>query len=81
MRNKKILTKLHGIFEKLKYPKERIYPIAFSTFIFYLAWHPLGDFFESLIIGWQIVPEALFRSGWVWFIQSKMIFFLLFFFL
>jgi len=73
MRNKKFFKsiKLHGIFEKLKYPKERVYPVAFSTFIFYLAWHPLGDFLESLIIGWQIVPEALFRSDWMWFTPLK----------
>ncbi len=55
--------------EKLKFPKERLYPVAFATFLMYIAWHPLGDFIESLIIGWRIVPGELFtRNFWHWFI-------------
>ncbi len=53
----------------LKFPKERLYPIAFATFLMYLAWHPLGDFIESLIIGWSIVPCEIFTGNfWKWWI-------------
>jgi len=54
---------------KLKFPKERKYPIAFATFLMYIAWHPLGDFIESLFIGWSIIPRELFTPNfWLWWI-------------
>jgi len=54
---------------KIKFLRERKYPIAFATFLMYLAWHPLGDFVESLFIGWNIVPCEIFsRSFWKWFV-------------
>ncbi len=57
------------LLERLKFPKERCYPIAFTTFLMYIAWHPLGDFIESLIIGWNIVPSQLFTFDfWVWWV-------------
>jgi len=53
----------------LQFPKKRIYPICFATFLMYLAWHPIGDFIESLIIGWSIVPRELFsRKFYVWWV-------------
>ena len=61
------------VLEKIKFLKERKYPIAFATILFYLAWHPLGDFIESLIIGWNIVPCELFThrffAWWIPFFQ------------
>jgi hypothetical protein len=52
---------------QLQFPKTRKYPIAFATILMYLAWHPLGDFVESLIIGWSIVPIELFSGDfWKW---------------
>lgn len=55
--------------EKLEFPEKRKYPIAFATFLMYIAWHPLGDFVESLIIGWKIVPGQLFTwDFWVWWV-------------
>jgi len=63
-----ILEKISS-FVKIKFPEERKYPIAFATFLMYLAWHPLGDFLESLIIGWRIIPNELFTwEFWYWFI-------------
>ncbi len=57
------------ILQKLKFPKERKYPIAFATFLMYIAWHPLGDFIESAIIGWRIVPAQLFTwDFWLWWV-------------
>ncbi|MBL7169641.1 MAG: hypothetical protein ISS48_01310 [Candidatus Aenigmarchaeota archaeon] len=56
-------------FWKLQFPEKRKYPIALTTFLMYLAWHPLGDFIESLIIGWNIIPNELFRSDfWIWWV-------------
>ncbi|RLF36052.1 MAG: hypothetical protein DRM99_03535 [Thermoplasmata archaeon] len=60
---------LEKILKKIKFPKQRIYPIALATFLMYLAWHPLGDFIESLIIGWRIIPEELFTwHFWQWWV-------------
>jgi len=60
---------IEKVLQKIKFPEERKYPIAFATFLMYLAWHPLGDFLESLTIGWKIIPDQLFTwEFWRWFI-------------
>jgi len=60
---------LEKLKSNLKFPKERKYPIALATLLMYLAWHPLGDFIESLIIGWRIVPMELFTINfWKWWV-------------
>ena len=57
---------------QIKFPEERRYPIAFVTFLAYLAWHPLGDFIESLFIGWSIVPCELFSHNWyMWWLPLR----------
>ena len=61
--------RVYNILQKLKFPRERKYPIAFATFLMYISFHPLGDFIESLIIGWSIVPRELFtQKFWVWWV-------------
>ena len=52
---------------EFQFPKKRRYPVALATFLFYLAWHPLGDFAESLFLGWSIVPCQIFtKKFWTW---------------
>jgi len=66
---------LKNVFAQLKFPKQRLYPIAFATFLMYLAWHPIGDFVESLVIGWGIVPRELFTGNFfIWFVPFANIF-------
>jgi len=52
---------------EFQFPKKRRYPVALVTFLFYLVWYPLGDFAESLFLGWSIVPCQTFtKKFWTW---------------
>jgi len=55
---------------------ERFYPVAFASFLMHLFWHPIGDYFESLTLGWSIVPNRLLTvttidyNFIVWYLQT-----------